>query len=518
MTTDLLAGLTTRERALLPLLFDACQEMDQIFWQEAAGERHTVLSAIEDPDIRSLADFNYGPWDRRQGNAPLLAGVGSKPAGACFYPPDMDIAEFEAECAESPERAAALRSPYSVVRRDGAGRLVAAAYHDAFASNVTRAASTLREAAIAADDPALRTYLELRADALLTDDYRASELAWLDVKDSRIDLIIGPVEVYEDALFGRKTAHEGILLLKDKERSAHFDHVTTLLPHYSVGCPSPTATRWRFRVSPGHRCLRRRCLCRRRLRHDAGRDHAPERGGSPARKGNAAAPVAERDARDFDLMTVAVGATVIAAGQQGHVDFEAYFAFVMCHEIAHGLGVKRTIARQMPISDALLDQHAAVEEGKADVVGLHMLASLIDSAELPETTLLSCYVTYVAELIRQIRKGSASGYARANLANLGFFAEAGAIRRDDAAATYEVDVRRMRDAIDSLAGRYLRLQGDGDYAAALTFIPKEIGLSPTLKVDLDRLAAGEHSHGRQVRASDRPLDRRDSLVTIRGCD
>ena len=192
---------------------------------------------------------------------------------------------------------------------------------------------------------------------------------------------------------------------------------------------------------------------------------------------------------NFDLVTAAVAASVIAAEQRGHVEFEAYFAFVMCHEIAHGLGVKRTIDRQLPVSDALLDQHSAVEEGKADVVGLHMLASLIDLGELSDTNLESCYVTYVAELIRQIRKGSASGYARANLANLEFLQDAGAIRRDDATGTYEVDVRRMREAIDALAGRYLRLQGDGDYAAAQAFIPKAMDLTPALQADLDRLAA-----------------------------
>ena len=169
-------------------------------------------------------------------------------------------------------------------------------------------------------------------------------------------------------------------------------------------------------------------------------------------KGTRRLQLRERDACEFRPMTVAVGGSVIAADQRRHVDFEAYFAFVMCHEIAHGLGVKRTIDGQLPVSDALLDQHSAVEEGKADVVGLHILASLIDLGELAETTLLSCYVTYVAELIRQIRKGSASGYARANLTNLGFLQETDAIRRDDAAGTYDVDARRMRDAMTRWPG------------------------------------------------------------------
>ena len=490
LTSDLLDGLTSRERAMLSLFLDACGEMDRIFWQEAAGDRTTVLSAIDDPDIRSLADFNYGPWDRRRENAPLIPGVGPKPAGACFYPSDMEMTEFEAACAESPERAAELLSPYSVVRRDGAGRLVAVPYHEAFASGLARASSTLREAARMADDPALRIYLEHRAEALLTDDYRASELAWLDMKDAEIDLIVGPVEEYEDALLGRKTAHEGILLLKDRQRSARFDRVTASLPRLQGGLPVPDGYKpevpsleggigvYDVVAYAGHAGV---------MSPDAitlpnGEDLQLEKGTRRLQLRNAMRV-------NFDLMTVAVAANVIAADQRVHVDFEAYFAFVMCHEIAHGLGVKRTIDRQLPVSDALLDQHSAVEEGKADVVGLHMLASLIDSGELAGTTLLSCYVTYMAELIRQIRKGSASDYARANLANFGFLQETGAIGRDNAAGTYEVHVLRMREAIDSLAGRYLRLQGDGDYAAALAFIPKAMDLTPALRTDLDRLTA-----------------------------
>ena len=190
----------------------------------------------------------------------------------------MDVNEFEAACAESPERAAALRSPHSVVRRDDTGRLVAVAYREAFAPHVETASTLLREAAEMADDPALRTYLELRADALLTDDYRASELAWLDMKDAGIDLIIGPVEEYEDALFGRKAAHEGILLLKDRDRSARFDRVTSLLPQLQAGLPVPERLQaGRSECRRGHRRLRRRCLCGRGPRHDPGCDHAPQR-------------------------------------------------------------------------------------------------------------------------------------------------------------------------------------------------------------------------------------------------
>ena len=211
--------------------------MDAIFWQEAYGDQTALLSTIDDPDLRRFAEVNYGPWDRRAGNAPFLVGVGPKPKGAHFYPADMTAAEFETACAESPERAVALRSQYTLVRRDGAGRLVAVPYHEAFADNIGRAAIKLREAAALADDPGLRSYLELRADGLLSDEYRPSDLAWLDMKSNGIDLIIGPIEEYEDALYGRKTAHMGAVVLKDRELSARLSRLTGLLPDLQRGLP-----------------------------------------------------------------------------------------------------------------------------------------------------------------------------------------------------------------------------------------------------------------------------------------
>lgn len=490
LTTDLLEGLTPRERALLPLLFDACQEMDQIFWQEAAGDdREKVLSAIDDPDLRSLVDFNFGPWDRRKGNAPLLAGVGQKPAGASFYPPDMDANEFESACGESPERAAALRSPHSVVRRDGTGRLVAVAYHDAFAPHVERAASKLRKAAGLADDPTLRTYLELRAAALLADDYRASEVAWLLAKDAAIDLVIGPVETYEDGLFGRKTAHEGILTLRDSERTARVERLTTLLPRLQAGLPVADAYKVEMPGLDGGIGI-----------YDvlayAGDAHVqapaafnlPNDEGIQVEHGTRRVQLRNAMRAGFELLTGPIAARVIAADQRADVEFEAYFAFVLCHEIAHGLGVKRTIDGRS-VSDALIDQHDAVEEGKADVVGMHILARLINWGELNDTALMPCYVIFAARLIRQIRYGPASGYARASLASLEVLLAAGAIRRDDTSGTYSVNGPLMRDAIDSLAGRYLRLQGDGDHASALAFIPMAMDLTPALRADLERLDA-----------------------------
>jgi hypothetical protein len=183
--------------------------MDAIFWQEAYGDRASLLASIGDPELRRLAEINYGPWDRLDGDTPFIDGVGPKPAGAWFYPADMTKEEFEQACAASPERAAALRSPYTLVRRDAHGGLVAVPYHVAFAAEVGRAADKLRQAAELAEDQGLRRYLELRAAALLDDAYRASDLAWLDMKDNVVDIVVGPIEQYEDALFGYKRPTRG---------------------------------------------------------------------------------------------------------------------------------------------------------------------------------------------------------------------------------------------------------------------------------------------------------------------
>jgi Peptidase family M49 len=490
LTTELYGGLSEHERAMLPLLLDACAEMDNIFWQEAYGDRDALLSTIDDPEARRFAEFNYGPWDRRAGNAPFLSEVGPKPLGAQFYPADMTSAEFEAACAESPERAVALRSQYTLVRRDAAGRLVGVPYHEAFADSVERAAARLRAAAILADDPGLRTYLELRAEALLTDDYRPSDVAWLDMKSNGIDVIIGPIENFEDALYGCKTAHAGVVLLKDREWSARLSSLTEALPELQRGLPVPDAYKKETPGSDGQLGV-----------YDAvafaGHANAipPQAVNLPndedlqLTKGTRRLQLRNAMRWVFDQTIVPVIDSLIDADQRSDVRFEAYFECVMCHEIAHGLGIKHTIGGTRSVREALREQEGVVEEGKADIVGLHLLARLKAAGELPEASLASANVTFVAELLRQIRKGSASEHSRAALANLGFLLETGAISRHPGTGTYRVDVPTMARAIDTLAERYLRLQGDGDYDGALAFIPKDMGLNPTLKVDLDRLAA-----------------------------
>jgi hypothetical protein len=324
------------------------------------------------------------------------------------------------------------------------------------------------------------------------------------MKSNGIELIIGPIEDYEDVLYGRKTAHSGVVLLKDREWSARLNNLTGALPELQRGLPVSDAYKRETPGSDGELGV-----------YDAvayaGHANAippdainlPNDEDLQLTKGTRRLQLRNAMCGNFDHTIVPVANSLIAADQRSDVRFEAYFAYVMCHEIAHGLGIKYTIDATGSVREALRDQHGVVEEGKADIVGLHLLERLKTMGKLPDASLASVYLTFVAEMLKQIRRGSASEYARAGLANLSFLLESGAVNRDRATGTFGVDVAVMRGAIDSLAERYLRLQGDGDYHGALTFIPKEMELGPTLTVDVDRLAAAKIPMGiRFVPATD----------------
>ena len=290
-----LSHLSENDRQVVRLLIEAVQPMDGVFWQQAYGDKEAALAlAGGDEATRRFIEINYGPWDRLRGDGPFVDGVGDKPAGANFYPADMTPEELEAAAAENE----ALRSLYTLVRRDDDGTLVAHPYHEAFAEAHVAAAAKLREAAELASNPGLAHYLMLRADALETDDYQRSDMAWLDMKDNPIDVIIGPVETYEDQMLGAKAAHEGFVLIKDMEWSERLARFADLLPSLQQSLPVPGRVQGgdaRHGLRPER--LRRRLLFRRRQRGcQDDRDQPPKRRSGPTRQGDSAAPAQERHA------------------------------------------------------------------------------------------------------------------------------------------------------------------------------------------------------------------------------
>jgi hypothetical protein len=482
--------LTQKERQMIPLLIDAAKVMDELYWGQTYGNREVLLSRISDPDTRRFVEINYGPWDRLDNDRPFVPGVGVKPPGANFYPADMTKDQFEAAASASPEASKRLRSQYTLVTRPEGGGLVPVPYHVAFAAQLKPVADKLRQAAKVAENPGLRKYLQLRAQALLSDDYRASDMAWLEMKANTVDIVIGPIETYEDQLFGYKTSYEAYVLLKDKEWSRRLARYAKLLPGLQAGLPVPETYK---RERPGTDSE----LNAYDVLYYAGDANAgsktiainlPNDEQIQLKKGTRRLQLKNAMRAKFDQILAPVANVLIAEDQRRHIKFDAFFADTMFHEVAHGLGIKRTLTGKGTVREAMKEQASALEEGKADILGLYMVTKLQGQGEYRDTELLDNYVTFLAGIFRSIRFGGSSAHGVANLARFNYFEKAGAFSRDAKTGTYRVNVAQMQSAMNSLSEKIIRLQGDGDYDGAVRFA-KEMGtLSPALKADLDRLA------------------------------
>ncbi|MBV9772805.1 MAG: Zn-dependent hydrolase [Gemmatimonadetes bacterium] len=490
LTTDL-SKLSESDRRMLPLLIDAARQMDAIFWLEAYGSREELMNAIRDPQTRTYAEINYGPWDRLEENAAFIPGTPAKRPGANFYPADVTKEEFDRAVAGGGARADSLKSLYTLVRRDEGGRLVAIPYHVAFRPYVESAAASLRQAAQIAGDPGLRRYLELRAQALLTDDYQPSDLAWMDMKDNTLDLVIGPIETYEDELYGYKAGHESYVLIKDREWSQRLARYVALLPSLQRGLPVAEEFK---RETPGTGSD----LNAYDAVYYAGEANAgaktiainlPNDEQVQLRKGTRRLQLKNAMRAKFDRILVPVARELIVPDEMGHVTFDAFFENTMFHEVAHGLGIKNTINSRRTVREALKERAGGLEEEKADVLGLYMVSQLAQRGELGQRDLRDNFTTFLAGLFRSVRFGASDAHGRAKMATFNFFQEMGAFSRDPATGKYRVDYDRMQQAVNALSAKILQLQGTGDYAGVGEFMTGYGVIKPQLQQDLARLSA-----------------------------
>ena len=486
LTADL-SSLSEADRSVVRHLIQAVEPMDSVFWKQAWGERAEILAqAGDDAHLRTYLEINYGPWDRLAGDAPFIDGIGSKPAGARFYPADMTDEEFEATAEADP----ALRSLYTMVERDTDGGLLARPYHEAFADEHAVAAAHLRAAADAAEEPGLKNYLSLRADALANDDYQPSDMAWLDMKDNAVDVVIGPIETYEDQRYGYKAAHEGYVLIKDLDWSARLQRFAALLPDLQRGLPVPDDYK---REMPGTESD----LNAYDVVYYAGDANAgsktiainlPNDEEVQLAKGTRRLQLKNAMRAKFDRIMVPLAEVLIAEDQRSHVTFDAFFANTMFHEVAHGLGIKNTLDGTSTVREALREHASPMEEGKADVLGLYMVTRLLESGEITEGTLADYYVTFLAGIFRSVRFGASSAHGRANMVRFSYFQDEGAFTRDPDTGVYRVDMERMRAAVDGLSELILTLQGDGDYEGVDQLLAERGNVPGALQDDLDRLA------------------------------
>jgi hypothetical protein len=479
-----LSYLTDNQREMITVLIEASKIMDDLFWKQAWGDGHEAwLDSIGVDETRRFAEINYGPWDRLDDNKPFIDGVGPKPLGANFYPADMSVEEFESVYLPGKD------SLYTLLRRDDEGELTLVPYHVAYADELKAAAELLREAASLAENQDCANYLKLRAAALLSDEFQISDLYWMDVKDNEIDVVIGPIENYEDRLFGYKAAYEAYVLVKDLEWSAQLALFATFLPDLQKGLPVPDEYKLE---SPGTDAD----LNAYDVVYYAGDSNAgsktiainlPNDEEVQLEKGTRRLQLKNAMRAKYEKILMPIADELVDESQRQHISFDAFFANTMFHEVAHGLGIKYTIDGQSTVRDALKDVASSMEEGKADVLGLYMVKELHGQGELGDVDLRDYYVTFMTSVFRSVRFGASSAHGKANMVRFNFFVERGAFVRDSETGRYRVDFERMEEAITELSRLLLTLQGDGDYEGASELTNSKGVIEPSLQADLDRL-------------------------------
>ncbi len=482
LTTDL-SHLSDQQRQILPLLIEAAKIMDELFWLQSYGPKAPFLAGIEHQRLRKFADINYGPWDRLDGDKAFLPGFGEKSLGANFYPKDLDKAAFEASATP------AMKNLYHLVVKNDQGELVAQPYHQVYAKQLEAAADLLAQAAELAEDPGFKNYLQLRSQALLNDEFRASDMAWLDMKNNKIDVVIGPIETYEDQLFGYKAAYEAYVLIKDLAWSERLAKFAAFLPQLQAELPVDAAYKTE---TPGTDSD----LNAYDAIYYAGHSNAgsktiainlPNDETVQLEKGTRRLQLKNVMQAKFEKILLPIATELVTPDQRKHVTFNAFFANTMFHEVAHGLGIKNTINDKGTVRTALKELASPIEEGKADILGLYMVEKLHQMGELESGEMMDYYTTFMAGIFRSVRFGSSSAHGVANLLRFNYFSEHGAFTYDEATGHYAVNPEKMSAAIAALSKKILTHQGDGDYAGVAQWFAEKGHINDELKRSLKRI-------------------------------
>jgi hypothetical protein len=480
-----ISHLSIQQKQMLVVLIEASVIMDDLFWQQAFGQNKIpFLSQIIDPQVKNFAAINYGPWDRLNGDQAFLSDTDEKRLGAQFYPADMTKAEFEANHFED------KAGLYSMVRRDKNGQLIAIPYSTYFSKELTKASQLLIKAANLAEDTSFAAYLTLRAEALLTNHYQASDYAWMDMKTNPIELVYGPIETYEDQLFGYRAAFESYVLLKDLAWSERLSKYASYLPELQQGLP--VEAKYKAQMPGANADLNAYDVIYYAGHSNAGSKtiaiNLPNDEEVQLEKGTRRLQLKNAMRAKFDNILLPISKQLIVPEQRQHITFTAFFANTMFHEVAHGLGVKTVLGTDQTVRQALKEHASALEEGKADILGLYMVQQLLARGVIDEGMLEDYYVTFMAGIFRSVRFGASSAHGKANMIRFNFFQEYKAFSRNED-GLYLVDMLKMTEAIDALSNKILTLQGDGDYAGVAELVADKGVIKAQLQQDLDKLTA-----------------------------
>lgn len=481
LKSDLVNNLNDKEKELVKIFFQVGEITDDLFWQQTFGDK-SQLDTITDSYAKEFAMIHYGAWDRLDNNKPFLVGYGEKPAVCNYYPHDITAEEFDAF------EDANKNSWYTVIRRNEDGSLKSVWYHEAYAEEIGRICALLEKAVTLAEDPGLKNYLEKRIEAFKTDDYLESDLAWMDMKDSKIDFVTGPIESYDDKFQETKASYESFILLKDEARSKDLAKFVAMLP--ALQKELPCAPEYKTFVPGTSSDLNVYDAVYYAGDCNAGSKtiaiNLPNDERVHALKGTRRLQLRNSMKAKFDKILMPIGQLIVTPEQQKHLNFDAFFWNVTFHEVAHGLGVKQTINTNESVDAVMGTEKTSWEEAKADILGLFMVTKLIEMGEITNITAEDAIATYIAGILRSVRFGAASSHGKANMMCFNYMEKAGAFSRD-AKGQYVIDFGKAKEAMNGWAALILQTQGDGNVEFATKYRAENGGITPALQADLDKI-------------------------------
>lgn len=482
--------LSASEKQVLAKLVEASQVLHDLYTVQVAPQNPSWRAQLagQTGEGKEAAleyfDIMVGPWDRLQHDEAFLE-VGPRPAGAGFYPQDMTKQEFEAYLAAHPAEKDALTGYFTVITRDQADRkkLVPVPYSTFYAQPLARAAALLREAASLSENATLKDFLNQRAAAFLSNDYYASDVAWMDIANSRVEPTIGPYEVYEDHLFGYKAAFESFITVADPSASAELDNLKNQLKDLESKLPMPDQYK---NVNRGFESpisvvdvVYSAGDARRGVQTIAYNLPNDER--VVEEKGSKKVMLRNVMHAKFDKILVPISQTVLTSELAAQVEFQPWFINVLMHELAHGLGPQG-------VNKTLKERYSSLEEAKADVTGLHNLSVLADKGVYSQEFVRKAYIAHLGDLFRATRFGTSEAHGKANLIQFNYYMEKGALEYDNTTNRFRANLDDIKRYNRELATEILTIQALGDYERAGQLIAQYgTEVRPELRTAIARL-------------------------------
>jgi hypothetical protein len=482
LETDL-SVLNDNQKKMLPLLFEAAQLIDELYWAQICAMRDETKKVITDEDVLKYFNINYGPWDRLNGMEPFVEGIEERYDGANFYPRNMSYQEFE-EFADLDKY-----NSYTLVRRNELGSLQTIPYHQAYKEKLDKIAELMNKVADLSDDKGLKKYLDLRANALLTDNYYESDIAWMEMKDNLIDFVVGPIEDLDDRLYYTKTSYQSMILIKNKQSSKDLEKYSLLVPYLQKNLPVDVKYKTEIPGELSDIMVYDVINCSGYW--NAGSKKIaitlPLDGQVQLQVGSRKLQFKNVLEAKFEKILMPISELLIEEDQLKHVKFKAFFENTMFYEVGSELGIKNTINGKGDVRDALKDQDNIIGECKNDILSLFFVTKLYEMGEMNGGDLMDNYVTFMANVFRSVRFGISNDQGVANMIRFYYFEELGAFTRNEKSGKYRIDFEKMKEAMLNFSKEILVIQGDGNYEAAKKLVDEKGFIRDDLLDDLYKI-------------------------------